>query len=141
MKTLLPLLIAICLAGCGGSGDSFAPQMQALSLCDRPVTDPQEVSLIALISNPREFSGQAITVTGYYRHDFEHSAIYLHRDDAINSIAQNGLWVFGGVPESLRNRYVRISGIFNPESHGHMGAWPASICGVTTAVPWGKDAP
>ena len=141
MKILLPLLVALCLLGCDRLGESATARAQATDLCERPVVDPQDVSLIMLISNPREFSGKAITVTGFYRSEFEHSAIYLGRDDALNSIAQNGLWVFGGIPETLRNRYVRISGIFNPESHGHMGQWPASICGVTTAVPWGTDAP
>jgi hypothetical protein len=141
MKTLLPLLIVLCLVGCDRSGESVSHLAPTDDLCERPVSDPQDVSLIALIANPSEFSGKAISVTGFYRLEFEHSAIYLSRDDALNSIAQNGLWVFGGVPETLRNRYIRISGIFNPDSHGHMGQWPASICGVTTAVPWGTDAP
>ncbi len=141
MTRLLPLLFIICLIGCNRSGESTAHLVPADDLCERQVSGPQDVSLIALIANPGEFSGKAVSVTGFYRSEFEHSAIYLSRDDALNSIAQSGLWVFGGVPKTLRNRYIRVSGIFNPESHGHLGQWPASICGVTTAVPWGTDAP
>jgi hypothetical protein len=141
MKTLFPLFVVLALVGCDRSSESISDRVPANDLCERPVADPQDVSLIALISNPGKFSGKAVSVTGFYRSEFEHSAIYLSRDDALNSIAQNGLWVFGGVPKTLRNHYVRIGGIFNPNSHGHMGQWPASICGVTTAVPWGTDAP
>lgn len=77
-------------------------------------------------------------VIGFYRGGFEHSAIYLHREDAERAIRANGFWVLGSGLESLDNRYIAIEGIFTTSSGGHLSQWPATICGVVKAAPWGR---
>lgn len=95
-----------------------------------------EVSLVSLIANPEKYEGQRIAVAGFLHIEFEGTAIYLHQDDYVYGISQNGIWVF--LPENLdsisdfpgscqSNRYVQIVGRFSSKFKGHMGAWGGSI--------------
>src|SRR5687768_8590279 len=55
------------------------------------------VSLIELIARPRDFHGQRIMAQGTIALGFEHSALYLHREDYDRAIYANSVWVT--VPE------------------------------------------
>jgi hypothetical protein len=43
--------------------------------------EPLDLSLIQLIAQPSDFDGEYVRVTGFYRHEFEANAPYLHRED------------------------------------------------------------
>jgi hypothetical protein len=139
MSRIIAILL-LCFAGCSqysGAPTSARPG----DVCDGPVTDPKRTSLVALLANPDRFEGKPVAVIGFYHGSFEHSALYLGRDDFRHYVTSNGLWVANNVPESLNDHYVLVEGIFSAQSRGHLGQWSGIICGVSKAVPWGGDEP
>jgi hypothetical protein len=138
----MPRIIAIFLLGLAGCSQySGATQATASDACERQVTAPTRTSIVALLANPGQFEGKPIAVIGFYHESFEHSALYLSREDFRNSITSNGFWVANKVPEPLNDHYVLLEGIFTAKSRGHLGQWPGVICGVSKVVPWGRDEP
>ncbi|RYG97875.1 MAG: hypothetical protein EON58_08680 [Alphaproteobacteria bacterium] len=109
--------------------------------CSRPIGEPDFISIATLLANPERYEGRPVGVIGFYHSGFEHSAIYLHRDDATQFIPTNGFWLRGRIPDELRERYVSVSGIFTTKSRGHLGQWPGTICGALQVQPWGKAEP
>ncbi|MFG6430443.1 hypothetical protein [Roseateles sp. LYH14W] len=103
---------------------------------------PVDVSLISLIATPREFDGKQVRVViGFARLEFEGNAIYLHREDYLQGITKNGLWLdVEGVRKksaaSANNRYVIVEGVFSMTDKGHLGLWSGSIQKVTRMDPW-----
>ncbi|MFY7867182.1 hypothetical protein, partial [Roseateles sp.] len=102
---------------------------------------PLDVSLISLIATPKEFDGKRVRVMGFARLEFEGNAIYLHRDDYLQGITKNGLWL-DVVPVSKKsalstnNQYVIVEGVFSTKDGGHLGLWSGSIQRVTRMDPW-----
>ena len=102
---------------------------------------PVDVSLISLIATPREFDGKQVRVIGFARLEFEGNAIYLHREDYLQGVTKNGLWLdVEGVRKksaaSANNRYVIVEGVFSMTDKGHLGLWSGSIQKVTRMDPW-----
>ena len=112
------------------------PALPWQRVCSTPVKDPQEVSLVQLIANPDRFEGRPVTVIGYFHLGFEHSALYLNKDDYQNDIRPNSLWVDSTRPIEINDGYVLATGIFTQTLKGHLGAWPGSICNVTDIAKW-----
>ncbi|WP_166213093.1 hypothetical protein [Cognatiluteimonas telluris] len=136
----MPKIIAIFLLGLAGCSQyAETTQATATDACERQVTDPTRTSMVTLLANPGQFEGKPIAVIGFYHESFEHSAIYLSREDFSNFITSNGFWVASKVPEPLNDHYVLLEGIFTAKSHGHLGQWQGMICGVSKAVSWGRD--
>lgn len=95
---------------------------------EQPVT----VSLVQLIANPEDYDSKFVRVIGFVRLEFEGDAIYLHRDDYMHGLTQNGLWI--DVTDDIRSRraefdekYVLIEGTFNAKEKGHLGLWSGTI--------------
>jgi len=101
--------------------------------------DPEEVSLISIISAPDEWDGRFVRVYGYFVTEFEGTAIYLHAEDYHNALYTNGLWVelgpLGGLVPS--DCYVLMEGVVSADDHGHLGLWSGAITGVTRVMAWG----
>lgn len=100
-----------------------------------------DVSLINLIATPREFDGKQVRVIGFARLEFEGNAIYLHREDYLQGITKNGLWLdVERLPKkssaSVNNRYVIVEGVFSMTDKGHLGLWAGSIQKVTRMDLW-----
>ncbi|MDR7272968.1 hypothetical protein J2X20_005653 [Pelomonas saccharophila] len=100
-----------------------------------------DVSLISLIATPREFDGKQVRVIGFARLEFEGNAIYLHREDYLQGITKNGLWLdVERLPKksaaSANNQYVIVEGVFSMTDKGHLGLWSGSIQKVTRMDPW-----
>lgn len=96
---------------------------------------PIDVSLINLIATPREFDGKLVRVRGFARLEFEGTAIYLHREDYLQGITKNGLWLDVEPDAKNRaaranNRYVIVEGVFSMANRGHLGLWSGSINNV-----------
>ena len=134
------VVFLVGLVGCSGN-DSWAQferkRYPGPEVCATPVEEPKAVSIVELLARPEKYEGRAVRVIGFYRNEFEHSAIYLHREDAERSILANGFWVLGSGLSSLGNRYIAIEGIFTASSGGHLSRLPATVCGVVKATPWG----
>jgi hypothetical protein len=60
------------------------------------------VSLIHLIANPEAFDGKPVSVMGFFRYEFEGTALYVHREDYEHALSKNGIWVAGLPPSSGR---------------------------------------
>jgi hypothetical protein len=85
---------------------------QTVALATRStVNEPLDVSMIQLIARPDDFDGEYVRVIGFYRHEFEGNALYLHREDYEQGLTKNGLWMDGA------------------------GMWSGEIAAVTRAVP------
>jgi hypothetical protein len=99
------------------------------------------VSLVALVATPERFAGRCVRTIGYMHLEFEGNGLYIHRDDYRQDIYKNGVWLDvealprGSRPE-INDRYVIVEGIVDAASHGHMGAWSASIRDISRLDPW-----
>lgn len=99
----------------------------------------RNVSLIQLIATPERYEGQRVSVTGFVHIEFEGDAIWLHRDDFLNGIHANSVWLqvdtctdWDGKPMS---GYGSVAGRFTGKHHGHMGLWQSAIEQVTGCGP------
>ena len=140
MWKIFPVL-ALGLSSCSSEPASTPePAAPSSDPCATDVANPTTVSLAALLANPERFEGQSVGVIGFFHQGFEHSAIYLHREDFVQSIKPNALWVTGSsVPDGLSGRYARLEGIFTATQGGHLGQWSGTLCNVGRATPWGRD--
>ena len=104
--------------------------------------EPQKVSLIQLIATPEKYQGKFVRVEGFLHKQFEDSAIYVTKNDADHLICMNALWVSyaekvlkeaddprqkGDNLKYFDGKFVLIEGYFNPNMHGHLGAFAGSI--------------
>ena len=88
-----------------------------LVLASAAFSQTLDVSLINLIATPKDFDGKRVRVIGFARLEFEGNAIYLHREDYLQGITKNGLWldVENASKKSAteaNNRYVIVEGVF-----------------------------
>lgn len=99
--------------------------------------EPQPVSLIQLIANPKTYDGARVRVIGFLRMQFEGNALYLHEDDFKHSIHKNGLWVdASSIKPGLNQKYVLMEGTFDAKMTGHMGLWSGSLQQITRCEAW-----
>ncbi|KRG61733.1 hypothetical protein ABB26_18120 [Stenotrophomonas humi] len=99
------------------------------SFCERHIGVPQSVDLGELISNGHRYEGRAVTVSGYYRPVFEHSALYQHAGvDPYTADFSQGIWVDGISPFFDGEAHVLLTGIYTQKSQGHLAQWPGSLC-------------
>ena len=98
--------------------------------------EPRDVSVIQLIATPELFDGQEVRVIGFLRLEFEGEAVYLHREDFENSVAQNSVAIELSESQEhawrkLNNHYVIIEGRFSSVAKGHLGARSGSLQHIT----------
>lgn len=93
---------------------------------------PLDVSLINLIAAPKQFDGKLVRVSGYLNIEFENIELYLHKEDSLQGLTKNGVWLdldgearkkFG----SLKSRYVFVEGVVDSTHFGHMGGASATL--------------
>ena len=95
---------------------------------------PVAVSLLQLIARPAEFDGRYVQVHGFYNHEFEGNALYLHREDFEQMLSKNAIWM-QGKPEDDET-YILVEGRFNATRQGHMGLFSGEIEAVTRTLAW-----
>ena len=103
--------------------------------------EPIDVSLVRLISNPKDYDGKVVRVIGFVNLEFEGNAIYLHEDDYRHCICKNALWIeatdeMNAKKAEFNQRYMLIQGTFNAKETGHMGLWSGSIQKISKAQVW-----
>jgi len=115
MKNLLLLVLLLV----GGSPQSFAEE-------------PLDVSMINLIATPNNFDGKLVRVSGYLNIEFESMELYLHKEDCVQGLTKNGVWL--GLDrearrkfDSMKLHYVLVEGVVDSTHFGHMGATSATL--------------
>ena len=99
-----------------------------------------EVAITNLLTHMKDYRGQRVEVTGYYKSGRELSALYQNEDDAKNFRDKQALCILPFVKSGhekqvkfVKEGRVRIVGVFDynvwqPElGVGHNNAWPAQI--------------
>jgi hypothetical protein len=70
---------------------------------------------------------------------FEHSALYLTKEQAELGIIANSVWLnlgeYSEDGEELSGRYVQVVGIFDPGDKGHLRGWTASTGDISSLIP------
>src|SRR2546428_7312744 len=104
---------------------------------------PDDVSLVQLIANPKDYDGKFVRLIGFVNLQFEGNVICLHEEDCIRGLTANCLWLDVS-DEVLRRRtdyhrkYVLIEGTFNATNNGHLGAYHGAIEKISRWYIWSE---
>ena len=49
--------------------------------------------MVQLLATPEKFDGKLVRVFGFLRLEFEGDALYFHREDDVQGLTRNGIWV------------------------------------------------
>jgi hypothetical protein len=109
---------------------NFCGANEALAQAEPP--EPNGVSLVQLIANPREYHEKLVRVIGFCRLEFEGDALYLHREDFEQGITKNAVWLdieppASVSPQNLSDGYVLVEAVFDAESKGHMDLFSGTL--------------
>ena len=103
---------------------------------------PREVELKDLLANPADFHGKRVSVTGFYRWEFEGSSLGVDKDAVLNYKFAKSVWVndassFAKINpiQDITGSWVRAEGVFLKGPEGHMGGWPGAIRRLTRFDP------
>ena len=105
----------------------------------------QAESLIRLIANPEKYDGQQVEVIGFLRLEFEGNMLYLHQEDYMRHIRENGVRL--GITKSQRPEfedknmhYVLVVGTFKAGKSGTSNP-NGTIANITKIVVWPPKEP
>jgi hypothetical protein len=113
---------------------AFAPGGRAAGMAE-------DVSMVQLIATPEKFDGKFVRVNGFLNLGFEGDSLYLHREDFVQGLVRNGIWVVRTEAmerdeKKLNSHYVLIEGIFDAQHHGHMDMFGGALKNVTRVETW-----
>lgn len=135
MRILLLPLASLLLSACDCPPPPTAMKQTEpaiTSFCERHIGVPQAVSLSELLTNGHKYEGRAVSVSGYYSHSFEYSALY--QDAGTDIYARDfsqGIWVNGLSPFfTEQEAHVLLTGVYTQKNGGHLDRWPGSLCAV-----------
>jgi hypothetical protein len=103
----------------------------------------ERVSLISLIANPDKYDGKRVRAIGAFRLEFEGNAFCLHKEDLVQRIYENCVWVEPDLKvlgtdyktlSQLNGEYVLFEGTFHKDDHGHRGLFSGAITGIWRAA-------
>lgn len=121
----LSLVVVLAVASTvPGEGQQESPAAEAV----------EDVSLVALISNPGHYDGKLVRVVGFLNTEFEGDGLYLHHDYHRLGISKNAVWVsveedrWGELSE-LSGKYVLLEGRFSTMK-GHMDLFSGELGGL-----------
>jgi hypothetical protein len=101
----------------------------------------EDVSMVQLIATPEKFDGKFVRVFGFLNLAFEGDSLYLHREDVLQNLVRNGVWVdrteaMTRDEKKLNGHYVLIEAVFDAQSHGHMGLFGGTLRNITRIETW-----
>ena len=108
------------------------------------ISQPQDkildASIISLIASPKAYDNTMVRVTGYMIIEFEGDAVYFHKEDEINKIYKNGLWLdlSNCDRDSLKlinGSYVIIEGVFHSSDLGHLNLFSGAFKSIKRIYP------
>jgi hypothetical protein len=123
---LVPLVVGGCIADRERSHEYWEKQ-----LTETPPASisPEEVSLIRLIANPRDYNGHYVRVFGYLHMEFERDAVFVGKVDCEQWLEPNSLSIgicrkeISEKLRSLSDQYVFLEGKFYLSSLGSSTLW------------------
>lgn len=127
---------------------SFLILIGPINICLGASSEPITVSLINLIASPDDFHSKKVRVIGVSVIEFEGNSLYLGRDDILNGVTKNSVWLspnFKALEKKEENlaenngQYALVEGIFNKNNLGHMGLFSGAIENVTRFQPWPSE--
>lgn len=97
--------------------------------------------MVQLIAAPEKFDGKFVRVFGFLNLEFEGDSLYLHREDLVQGLVRNGVWVnrteaMERDRKKLSRHYVLIEGVFDSQDHGHMGLFGGALKNITRIETW-----
>lgn len=102
-----------------------------------------DVSIIQLISAPKEYASKEVRVVGFLNIGFEGDAVYFHEEDFKRGLLSNGLGIRAepGIRrrlEKLTGQYVTIEGVFDASLSDEISVSPFRlwITNITRADSW-----
>ena len=101
--------------------------------CDASHVD--DVPMIWVLNEPREFHGVRVRLRGICRIEFEGNALYLSRASYADRFGKQAIWLNIGwpvTPEVLKldGHEVSVEGTFDADAKGHLGAFAGSLTEV-----------
>lgn len=97
-------------------------------------------SLIEIIARPELYDGKQVRVTGFANLEFEGNSLYVGREDYLQMLFRNGLWL--DISDTLARRFSKqlpgyfvVEGEFSSRDHGHLGMWSGAIKNVSRFQP------
>jgi hypothetical protein len=107
---------------------------------DEPKTPASSVSLVQLIAQADRNDGLKVRVVGYFKVEGTGAVLYLHKEDAEQGIAANGIWLeLEGAPASkVTSGWVVIEGTFSAINKGKDAQYSGSIGGISVLSGWKK---
>jgi hypothetical protein len=102
--------------------------------------DVTNVAMVQLIATPERFHGKLVRVIAFFKHEFEGTVLYPHREDYDQALIPNGIWI--DVPlnnssyKAMSLGYVVAEGTFDAKSKGHMGMWSGTLTKVSRLQKW-----
>jgi len=102
---------------------------------------PDQVSLIRLIANPRDYADRYIRVFGYLHLEFERDALFIRKEDCAQWLEPNSIQIGISRNEirkkmlSLNDSYVMLEGKF----YFKHGDWNGSIWNISRVEKWPLD--
>lgn len=100
------------------------------------------VSLVQLIAQAERNDGLKVRVVGFFKVEGTGAVLYLHKEDAEQNIAANGIWLeLEGAPASkLSTGWALVEGTFSAINKGKDGAYSGSLGGISVLSAWSKGA-
>ena len=107
---------------------------------EKQQTEKVAVSIISLISQPKEYQEKRIRVWGYIEIKSNHNILYFHKEDNKYNITKNGLWIdFSQAiklhKDAYNHTYVMLEGTFNTH-YGALGMCSGSLTQVDRIMSW-----
>jgi hypothetical protein len=103
---------------------------------------PLPVSIIELISRPKEFGGRLVVVRGMLDVDHHGYTLYLSHEDYLHALQENGIWFrppgeMEKKIDALEGRYVIVVGEFSAQQReGFTGRQVGGLTAVRTCELW-----
>jgi hypothetical protein len=96
---------------------------------------PQDVSIVKLIAAPEQYEGRLVRVSGFLNIEFENVELYLHKEDCVQGLTKNGVWL--DLDRESRTKYSTVNlhyalveGVVDSKHFGHLGATSATLTKV-----------
>lgn len=127
MKNLIAFLLVLILGSCSTINK------------ENSTKKVEEISLVALISNPEKYHKKRIQIQGYFSYEHEGNAVYINKCDWENLLSKNGVYLQitsdflekEGIEKPYKG-YVLIEGIFNKDKFGFGGLFSGTFEEVTS---------
>jgi hypothetical protein len=104
--------------------------------------EPEDISIIALIANPANYTGKRVRLIGFLNLEFEGNGLFVGKQDFDAGITKNAIWIdepaglAKGARKRLSKHYVLAEGVFNGADLGHLDLYSGALQQVRRLEIW-----